>query len=111
MEIKHIDQPKTMGQRLRQAREFAGLTQLQAAKIIKASRTSFVAWEADEYEPNLATLRKLSEIYDVSLGWIVDGTSQLTAKRAKAIAALADGMSIEDFDSLITLLTMLKQDD
>jgi transcriptional regulator with XRE-family HTH domain len=56
---------RDIGQRLRQAREGAGLTQDQAAQELFRSRKSLASWEAGKTLPTLLELRGLAIFYGV----------------------------------------------
>ena len=56
-----------IGKKLRQARTQAGLTQEQAAERILVSRQTVSNWETGETLPNIETLKRLSDLFDVSL--------------------------------------------
>ena len=55
-----------IGKKLRQARTQAGLTQEQAAERILVSRQTVSNWETGETLPNIETLKRLSDLFDVS---------------------------------------------
>lgn len=55
---------------LEAARVNAKLTQKELAKILGVSNTTIVNWEKGKSEPNLAQLRKISEISGIPLDFI-----------------------------------------
>jgi len=57
--------------RLKKAREYNGLTQLEVAKTIKINRTTYTNYEAGRNEPNLEILAMLSKLYDVKSDWLI----------------------------------------
>ena len=58
--------------RLRQAREFAGLSQAQAAKLLKLHRPTITEIEAGRRRVSAEELSKFAEIYDVDVSWVLD---------------------------------------
>lgn len=56
-----------VGERLRQAREAAALTQAAAAAAIGAARTTIIAVEKGERRVRLAELQKLAQLYDTNV--------------------------------------------
>lgn len=65
--------PKTMGERLRAAREKAGLTQSQVAEALKVSASSVKQWETDRSVPRDEQLQALAEAISADLGWLLTG--------------------------------------
>lgn len=55
---------------LEAARVNAKLTQKELAKILGVSNTTIVNWEKGNSEPNLAQLRKISELSGIPLDFI-----------------------------------------
>jgi Zn-dependent peptidase ImmA (M78 family)/DNA-binding XRE family transcriptional regulator len=59
--------PRLVGERLRQARESAAVTQAAAADAIGAVRTTLIAIEKGERKVRLGELQKLAQIYGTSV--------------------------------------------
>lgn len=55
------------GRRYRHFREMAGLTQKEAAELLGINNYQLANYENNRSEPNIATLKKMSKVYDVSL--------------------------------------------
>lgn len=65
----------TVGGRLVAARTQKGFSQIAAAKGMgHESATQLNRWEHGDYVPGARNLRKLAELYGVSVEWIVNGT-------------------------------------
>lgn len=60
-----------IGNKLKEARRKIGKTQKQVATEMGISRTNITKYENDDLEPNLCTLKKISEIYKVSIDYIL----------------------------------------
>lgn len=55
------------GEKLKALRSQKGMTQKELAEIINISPQAVSRWENNEVEPSLETLRRLAEIFDVSM--------------------------------------------
>lgn len=62
----------TLGKRLSTFRKLAGLTQQQLSEKLSLSPQAISKWENDLSEPDIATLRALANLYEVSLGELVN---------------------------------------
>ena len=62
---------KILCENLKQARKGAGLTQKQVAEKLKVVESCYANWEQGRTEPNVEMLRKLAEIFDVSLDQLI----------------------------------------
>lgn len=69
----------TLGDRLRKTRELAGFTQKQMADYLEVSRTTVIAWEADDREPAASAIVNWSTITDVDVAWLLDFQRYLSA--------------------------------
>lgn len=74
----------SLGDRIRKAREEARLSQVELGKILQLSDKAVSAYEVDRTEPNLETLRKISQATGAPISYFVDEQSDdrdlLTAK-------------------------------
>jgi len=62
----------TLGERVRERRKRAGLTQVRLAERCGAGRTSVIAWESDRAEPERHSVR-LAAALGVSVHWLLTG--------------------------------------
>ena len=62
--------------RLKKAREYNGLTQLEVAKAIKINRSTYTNYEAGRSEPDFEILALLSKLLCVSSDWLIGLTSE-----------------------------------
>ena len=60
-----------LGKRFKRYRERAGLTQSQAASYIGVKSYQLGNYETNRSEPNITTLKKMSEIYKVSVDELI----------------------------------------
>ena len=55
---------------LKRAREGAYMTQQYVSDILCISRTNITKYENGTLEPNIETIGRLAELYDVSIDWL-----------------------------------------
>ena len=96
------------GQKLKEARQKAGLTQENVAQTIGVSRQSLSNWENDRTYPDLGSVLKLSDLYGLSLDDLLRDDMELRRKlegqkeRTRRIASLC-----HDFAMLLICCTIL----
>lgn len=101
----------TLAARLRLAREQAGLSQGQVAKMLGLHRPSVSEMEAGRRRVTADELAELAKIYAVSIEWLsgqdecVDGKGSARIElAARELAKLSD----DDLDRLLQLLSTLR---
>ncbi|MFD1416254.1 helix-turn-helix domain-containing protein [Oceanobacillus jeddahense] len=62
---------KILSQRLREAREKAGLKQIEASKLLGISNGTLSGYEREYRDPDTDTLHKMAELYGVSVDWLL----------------------------------------
>lgn len=67
----------TFGEKLKNARKNAGLTQEQLAEKLMVSRQAITKWESDKGMPDIENLRRMSQLLDVSIDYLLDNGEQL----------------------------------
>lgn len=98
--------------RLRRAREAAGLTQGQVAKMMKVHRPTLSEIEAGRRRVSADELIKLAEIYGVSVEWITSeraSESDPADDRIMLAARQLSKMKDQDLDRLMNLIRMLRR--
>jgi transcriptional regulator with XRE-family HTH domain len=78
-----------IGQRLKLLREEKKLKQLDIAKILGVSRTTYTQYETGKSEPDLATVAKLADYFNVSVDYLLGKTD--IKHPIETIAAHHDG--------------------
>lgn len=68
-----MDEQETLAQNLVKFRKAAGLTQLELAEIIKYSNKTISKWERGESYPDIFTLKKIADVYGVTVNEILTG--------------------------------------
>jgi transcriptional regulator with XRE-family HTH domain len=98
--------------RLRAAREQAGLTQGQVAKLLGVHRPTVSEMEAGGRRVRAEELPQLAKIYRVSVSWLAgddeasdDGHDAKVQLAARELGKLKPG----DLDRVMSLLTQLRQ--
>lgn len=101
----------TIGSRLRLAREHAGLSQGQVAKMLKMHRPTISEIEAGRRRVNSEELAMFSRIYEVSTAWLTDSDEnedELDDRVRLAARELAK-LKIEDLDKVLRLLSTMRK--
>ena len=63
----------TLGEKLRDNRKAAGLTQEELAQELNVTRQSISNWERDLNEPDIGTLRKISALFGMKMDDFIGG--------------------------------------
>ena len=74
---------KEFGDYLRQCRKNCKLTQKQVAQAVHIDRSTYAYYECGTTEPSLITVRKLSEVFGVSLEELLPSTDNRMVAKAK----------------------------
>jgi len=105
---------KVIASRLSLARQQAGLSQAQAAKLLGFSRPTITEIEAGRRRVAVEELVSFSDIYDVSIEWLSGRDAEhadTVRDRLQLAARNMARMKPEDLDRVIALLTSLKPGD
>ncbi len=70
----------TLGEKIKSYRKSKGLSQEQLAECIYVSRQAITKWERDRGIPELSNLIALSEIFEISIGELVEEDTNLNSK-------------------------------
>ena len=98
-----------LGGRLKQAREGAGLTQQQVAKLLGLSRPAISEMEGETRTVSIGELKKLAQYYHVSLQWLAGEPIQEDEKlkiAARKLSALRD----EDIDTVMRIVDSFRRE-
>jgi transcriptional regulator with XRE-family HTH domain len=96
-----------LGERLRQARDAAGLSQGQVARLLKMHRPTITDMEGGSRKVTAGELARFSELYKVSLEWLT-GTETHNSKvkmAARKLSALKD----RDLETAMRIIDSLWQ--
>ena len=96
--------------RIRSAREMAGLSQGQVAKLLGLHRPSISEMEAGRRRVSADELIKLSEIYSVDLEWLTgsEPKSDEDNERIRFAARQLAKLKEDDLDKVMDLLSALR---
>lgn len=79
--------PVSMGDRIREARKRAGLSQVDLAEKVGVTQPAVANWESGVHDPRRLMLAKIAEALNVSLDWLGSGArSVLEADKHPAAA-------------------------
>jgi transcriptional regulator with XRE-family HTH domain len=71
----------TFTDRLRKARESAGMNQEQLAAELFASRAALASWEQGRHRPSELQLRRIADVCGVPVAWLRDGAIEEYRRR------------------------------
>lgn len=110
----------TFGQRLKALRTEKCLTQLELAHKVNLSKANISKYESDNIEPNLDTLNLFSELFDVSLDFLL-GKSAITKqemnlqsdtelmKKQKLLLESARQLTKEEMEKVMEYVDLIKK--
>lgn len=67
-----------IGKKIQTSRKEAGLTQEQAAELVGVSRQTISNWENEKSYPDIISVIKMSDVYGVSLDYLLKGEKPMT---------------------------------
>ena len=88
----------TLNERIKQLRKEKGLTQSQLADLLGVTDKAVSKWEIGETNPDISLLPKMSEIFNVTLDYLLVGKKE-------------EKISIDDMDAAKRLHYIVKNDD
>lgn len=90
-----------MGERIKQVRLAAGLTQLQFAERIGLSRNFIAVIETSGRKPSDRTISDICREFNVSLAWLEDGEGEMYVQRSanEELALLVSNIMSDADDS------------
>lgn len=97
-----------LGRRLREAREYVGLSQEEVAFALSVSRPAIGHIEAGSRKVEAFELSKLSELYGRSVDYLLTGSAPAEDTRVAFLARTTRGMSASDLDELARFAAFLK---
>lgn len=103
---------KKIAERLRLARELAGLSQVQAGKMLGVSRPTISEIEAARRNVTGAELVQFSEIYDVETSWLLSSNEtdeDFVESRIQLAARELSKMSQSEREKLFKLISSMKR--
>ncbi len=107
VDSKRFNDLPGLGERLRQARQAAGLSQAQAARLLEMHRPTITDVENESRKVTAGELSRFADLYKVSLEWLT-GTETRNSKvtmAARRLGALKD----KDLDTAMRIIDSLWQ--
>ena len=94
------------GEKLREARKKAGMTQEQLAEVLSVSRQAVTKWESDKGIPDVENLKLISKALNVSIDYLLDEEGILD------LSCTREPISLEDYAGYDSTRTkrLLKKD-
>lgn len=74
----------SLGKRLAELRRGAGMTQTELGKRLSITAQAISKWENDTAEPDISTIKRIAEIYGITVAEIIDPDNVGTEPRAVA---------------------------
>lgn len=84
----------TLGEKLKEARKQAGLSQEQLSEKLAVSRSAVAKWETDKGIPDVDNLKALSKLLNVSIDYLLDdgeGMDELVLREPYDLSAYGKG--------------------
>lgn len=100
-----------IAQRIRSARENAGLTQGQAAKFLGIHRPSLTEAEQGRRKVSAAELAEMAKLYHVGIGWLAceEGDEPDPARdQIQLVAREIASLKEEDLDTVLRLVRSIR---
>lgn len=81
-EAHHVAAPERSltATRIREAREFTGLSKEQFARTCGTTRRNLIRWEYDQHQPTHRSLRLIADAAGVSVDWLTGSTEELSPR-------------------------------
>ena len=98
-----------IAERIRAAREQAGLSQGQVAKILSLQRPAVSEIEAGRRRVSAEELATLAELFDVSVEWLVSGAAAVADPKVELAARELSKLKNDDLDIVLRLLRTMKK--
>ena len=84
----------TFGEKLREGRKAAKMTQEQLANILSVSRQAITKWEGDKGIPDVENLKLISQALSVSIDYLLDDGNKLD------MSVIREPINLDDYKSL-----------
>lgn len=104
-------QRAAVAQRLREAREYVGLSQAEVAQAMNLARPAIANIEAGNRKVEAVELEQLASLYGQSVTYLLSGDDPLasTPDQVNFLARAVKGLSPKDLDEVARFATFLKR--
>jgi transcriptional regulator with XRE-family HTH domain len=96
-----------IGKRLKQAREMAGLSQAQAARLMSLHRPTITEIENETRKVSAGELKQFARIFKVSVSWLA-GEKQTEADTVRMAARKLSSLKERDRDMVLRIIESLR---
>lgn len=97
------------GTRLKQLRKENKVTQTDIAEVLNTTKSTVSRYEGNSIEPNLDTLNKLAEYFDVSIDYLMGKSLVRNSNEKIAFHLNADGLDPEDLVVIQNLIDQMRK--
>lgn len=99
---------RQLAQRLREARDYVGLSQEDVANVLGISRPAVTNIESGTRKVEAVELEKLSSLYGRSVQFLLNGDAQNDESRIAFLARATNGLTERDLEELERFAAFLK---
>lgn len=112
--MSHVDvtaQRAAVALRLREAREYLGLSQAEVAQALNLSRPAIANIEAGNRKVEAVELEQLATLYRQSVSYLLSGEDPIgqTKDQVRFLARAVKGLTPQDLDEVARFATFLKR--
>lgn len=100
----------SIARRLRSAREMAGLSQAQVARILGMHRPTITEMEAGRRNVSASELRQLAELLEIDIAWLAGTQSMDDNPHVELAARELSKLKEDDLDRVLQLLQSLRRE-
>jgi len=111
MKKQDPEKQDTLATRLREARDLAGLSQGQVARLLGFHRPTISQIEAAQRRVSTDELKRFDELYDVSTSWLLDQSStalEPNDPRVQLAARELNKLKPVDLDRLLKVIAAMR---
>ena len=101
-------QRQELAERLREAREYVGLSQDETATALGISRTAITLIESAGRKVEAVELGKLAKLYGQDVDWLLTGKSKEKDSKQAFLARAIHGLSSSDMEQLVRFSDYLR---
>jgi transcriptional regulator with XRE-family HTH domain len=99
---------KLLGERLREAREYVGLSQEEVADHINIPRPAVSQMENGKRGVDALELRKLAQLYERPVGFFTGGEEEAEPQQLEMLRRAARALSVKDRDEVLRFAEFLR---
>ena len=101
------EEHRLFGSRLRESREYLGLTQAEVADVLGLPRTSVHAMEAGQRKVTGLELRRLARLYRRPVTWLLGEDQSLPDEQVEALHRATSELTAEDKEQVLRFARFL----